>query len=75
MGYYPLNSTQRNRKRDMFLRVLRDLRGMISLSMLLNDPGMLYCDEPELKALLWESEPIVLPVQVPVIVQIFHSQG
>jgi len=31
----------------MFLRVLRALRGMISLSMLLNDPGMLYCDEPE----------------------------
>ena len=33
----------------MFLRVLRALRGMISLSMLLNDPGMLYCDEPHAK--------------------------
>jgi len=31
----------------MFLRVLRALRGMISLSMVLNDPGMLCCDEPE----------------------------
>ncbi len=30
----------------MFLRILRALRGMISLGMLLNDPGMLYCDEP-----------------------------
>jgi len=30
----------------MFLRVLRALRGMISFSMLLNDPGMLYWDEP-----------------------------
>ena len=31
----------------MFLRVLRALRGMICPSMLLNDPGMLYRDEPK----------------------------
>jgi len=35
----------------MFLRVLRALRGMIFLSMLLNNPGMLYCDEPKIESM------------------------
>jgi hypothetical protein len=33
---------------DSFLRVLRALRGDISLCVLFNDPSMLYCDEPSI---------------------------